>query len=172
MLIYSYAWWFVRQPGRYDRALIDDWMPFPGRRVSVILPYMFPGRVQLITYTHNCTVCGGPLDGHPSACSFSNSIARDFAPVHSVRGFSPLGFEWVADRQRPHRYDLFMQSLWPPLVLFSLYPAVTFLRGPLRRRWRKKRGLCTTCGYVLRGNTTGRCPECGTKHSMPLPHGA
>lgn len=31
----------------------------------------------------------------------------------------------------------------------------------LRRR-REKHGLCGGCGYDLRGNVSGRCPECGT----------
>ena len=29
--------------------------------------------------------------------------------------------------------------------------------------WRLERGLCTACGYDLRENESGRCPECGTK---------
>jgi len=26
---------------------------------------------------------------------------------------------------------------------------------------RRKRGCCLACGYDLRGNGSGRCPECG-----------
>lgn len=29
------------------------------------------------------------------------------------------------------------------------------------RHTRRQRGLCERCGYDLRGNTSGRCPECG-----------
>jgi hypothetical protein len=36
------------------------------------------------------------------------------------------------------------------------------IHGNLReRRWRD--GLCLRCGYPLRGNTSGACPECGEK---------
>ena len=46
--------------------------------------------------------------------------------------------------------------LWIPFVL--VVGATAFLW------WRDRRilvGLCTSCGYNLTGNTTGRCPECG-----------
>lgn len=32
-----------------------------------------------------------------------------------------------------------------------------------RKRRRRKRGLCVKCGYDLRGNESGVCPECGEK---------
>ena len=47
-------------------------------------------------------------------------------------------------------------------LLFSSYPVVLFIRGPLRRHRRRKRGLCVPCGYDLRGSPK-RCPECGTE---------
>ncbi|MBI1825941.1 MAG: hypothetical protein HY287_12605 [Planctomycetes bacterium] len=45
--------------------------------------------------------------------------------------------------------------------LFGLYPAIAFLRGPLRRWQRRQRGLCVQCAYNLTGNVSGTCPECG-----------
>lgn len=42
-----------------------------------------------------------------------------------------------------------------------------------RRAWARRRrtrfGLCVRCGYDLRGNESGRCPECGQAHGIP-PH--
>ncbi len=52
---------------------------------------------------------------------------------------------------------------WIVLVALAIYPTIAFIRGPLRRRRRRKRGLCIACGYNLTGNTTGVCPECATK---------
>ena len=51
--------------------------------------------------------------------------------------------------------------LWIPFILFASYPTVAFIRGPLRRYRRRKRGLCVKCGYNLTGLTKPRCPECG-----------
>ena len=48
------------------------------------------------------------------------------------------------------------------MVLLAAYPAIAFVRGPLRR-WRRRRGgRCLSCGYNLRDNESGVCPECGT----------
>lgn len=52
--------------------------------------------------------------------------------------------------------------LWLLFVLFAAYPAIAFIRGPLRRYRRRSRGLCLRCGYSLRGLTEPRCPECST----------
>ena len=54
--------------------------------------------------------------------------------------------------------------LWFPLAIFLPYPAVTAVRGPWRRRRRRRRGLCASCGYSLRGLPHLRCPECGTEN--------
>ena len=53
--------------------------------------------------------------------------------------------------------------LWAPLVLFAAYPTLAFIRGPLRRRRRKRKGLCRTCGYDLTANVSDVCPECAAK---------
>ncbi|MCH9033111.1 MAG: hypothetical protein IID42_01240 [Planctomycetes bacterium] len=49
---------------------------------------------------------------------------------------------------------------WMPFIFLGAYPTLAFIRGPLRRYRRRKRGLCVTCGYDLRGSPE-RCPECG-----------
>ncbi len=60
------------------------------------------------------------------------------------------------------RYDgcIFLGST---TVVLAAYPAIAFIRGPLRRYRRRRRGLCVTCGYNLTGNESGRCPECATE---------
>jgi len=48
-------------------------------------------------------------------------------------------------------------SLWTPLSICVLVGAV------VASRWKVARaGCCAECGYDLRGNVSGRCPECGT----------
>lgn len=51
-------------------------------------------------------------------------------------------------------------------IMFSTYPCIAFVRGPLRRWRRRRKGLCLTCGYDLTGNESGVCSECGTKANV------
>ena len=56
-------------------------------------------------------------------------------------------------------------SVWIAMAittLLAIYPTIAFIRGPLRRYRRRKKGLCVSCGYDLTGNVSGVCPECGT----------
>ena len=71
--------------------------------------------------------------------------------LHVLPWFSPLGSVWMLG-----------VPLWIPFLLFAAYPTLAFIRGPLRRYRRRKRGLCVTCGYDLRGSPK-RCPECGVE---------
>ncbi|UCE61531.1 MAG: hypothetical protein JSU63_07230 [Phycisphaerales bacterium] len=50
-----------------------------------------------------------------------------------------------------------------PSLLFAVYTAAAFIRGPLRRRRRRRKGLCESCGYNLTGNESGVCPECARR---------
>jgi len=43
----------------------------------------------------------------------------------------------------------------------------TILRPAWVSRQRVRMGLCGKCSYDLTGNTSGRCPECGTAVSSP-----
>jgi len=48
---------------------------------------------------------------------------------------------------------------WLLLVVCSLFPLLRL--GAIIRRWqRRRRGLCTACGYDLR-SSPNQCPECG-----------
>lgn len=46
-------------------------------------------------------------------------------------------------------------------VRLMLMMVIAFARGPCRRFLRRRRGLCVSCGYNLRGLPQPRCPECG-----------
>ena len=51
---------------------------------------------------------------------------------------------------------------WLLFAGLARWPALAFVRGPLRRWRRRKRGQCLHCGYNLAGLPERRCPECGT----------
>ena len=52
---------------------------------------------------------------------------------------------------------------WMAITFLVAYPTIAFVRGPLRRWRRRRKGFCLKCGYNLTGNVSGVCSECGTK---------
>ena len=71
------------------------------------------------------------------------------------------------------RKDLFV-PLWHFLVVFCLVAgiwAVPRTRARHRLRSRQAGGLCLNCGYDLRGNSSPRCPECGSKRRFRASRG-
>ena len=66
------------------------------------------------------------------------------------------------------RIDRLYLPLWTPIIMFAAYPSIAFIRGPLRRWRRGRRGLCLKCGYNLEGNVSGVCSECGRAYAMPV----
>ena len=81
-----------------------------------------------------------------------------------IKGHRAFGFwylySFAGSFASPSMVDVRV-PLWAPSVLFAGYPAAAFIRGPLRRWRRPRKGLCVKCGYNLTGNTSGICPECG-----------
>ncbi len=89
---------------------------------------------------------------------------EDFAGWTNRTEFRIITSHWyMAD----FRWTAVSFPLSPVWILFSVYPTIAFIRGPLRRHRRRKRGQCLTCGYNLTGNISGVCPECGTKIDSP-----
>ena len=86
--------------------------------------------------------------------------------AHSWRGFA---FNDEVQVPGTHPVTVNMRNTevsapaWAVAALFGWYPALAFIRGPLRRWRRHRKGLCLKCGYNLKGNVTGKCSECGTE---------
>ncbi len=88
-------------------------------------------------------------------------------PLKSVRG----GAAGITRADRLYRWVIrvpighFCVPYRPIMVGFFLntlfYAVILLLPSELRRHIRRKRGLCATCGYDLRGNLEYGCPECG-----------
>jgi len=69
----------------------------------------------------------------------------------------------------PWRMTAITCPMWLPTVfIMGLWCALTVTSPRLERWRRRKRGLCTKCGYNLTGNISGICPECGVA-VMPVP---
>lgn len=87
----------------------------------------------------------------------------DFSRIIRYRGF----YSMTSDFSMGLRTWWLGFPLWAAFALFAFYPALAFIRGPLRRHRRRKRRLCLKCGYNLAGNVSGVCPECGSAVSDP-----
>ncbi|MCP4591424.1 MAG: hypothetical protein GY842_11815 [bacterium] len=79
-----------------------------------------------------------------------------------------LHVSWLPGQTGCSHYGLVV-PLWFLFVVLSAYPLVAFIRGPVRCYRRRRKGLCTTCGYDLTGNESGRCPECGAEAPRGTP---
>jgi hypothetical protein len=101
------------------------------------------GNVQAV-YAHTTTAQlprrrVTPMVGSLGVLSFGTGMNNEWRWVHAV---VPV---WVVTS----------------VLLFP--PALAYVRGPLRRSWRGRRNQCVECGYSLAGNSSGVCPECGTR---------
>lgn len=65
------------------------------------------------------------------------------------------------------RYRQVAIPFWSVYAVFAAYLTFAFIRGPVRRWRRRRKGLCVNCAYNLTGNVSGICPECGTKIERP-----
>jgi hypothetical protein len=70
--------------------------------------------------------------------------------VNSTLGWQP---SYAFDRSGRVILDL-----WQPLLIMIVLTAIAWLAN----RFRFPVGHCQKCGYDLRGNLSGVCPECGT----------
>ena len=127
---------YGREEGRYEVFLYSGWV-----------------EVNYITAGHY------GIGGLARAGQYGNRLAPTRNWWGSC-GRAPTG-EWSNTfRQTGFGYWAIV-PMWEPLLLFGIYPAIAFIRGPLRRHRRRKKGLCLKCGYNLTGNESGICPECG-----------
>jgi len=104
-------------------------------------------KTKYSTYGKNNLIFGG--------CYYRTFFLPSTTICHSPKGFLPDG------QPQGIRWDQLKLPIWLLFILFSIYPTIAFISGPLRRYRRRRKGLCIHCGYNLTGNTTGVCSECG-----------
>lgn len=147
--------WLASRSQRLSWRIIDSdsaWLSIDchlGRFTAYYLTYNFDGRHAYLQQT----LRPGALLQH---AMLRNNI--DPRSLRRLRGRFQLRLN-PRGKLSNVRYVAF--PLWAPLILFIGYPAVGLIRGPLRRGYRRKHGLCVKCGYDLTGNVTRVCSECG-----------
>jgi predicted amidophosphoribosyltransferase len=109
-----------------------------------------------------CPKCGASA-GHRSGCPHSDVVIDDYFPSPPRRYVRSTPFARSVLNYPDWRSYSVSVPLWFLCLALGAYPTVAFVRGPLRRRRRRKRGLCVNCAYDLTGNVSGICPECGAR---------
>ena len=154
------------RPGPRDMALRGYWTSDPylirGCIVSASLSYRLANRRWNEAFWSSDVgifriTCYSP---HKCTSSFArHSYAR-------YREFGGFGFNSGLTCCAKGRLGISFSAdvpLWASSVFLATYPTIAFIRGPLRRWRRRKRGECVNCGYNLTGNVTGVCSECGMR---------
>ncbi len=115
----------------------------------------------------------GRLESHCVVFLDSGGLVIDYGPytwrTPPRKYFSQVvaGFSFAHHTTATQEYRSFRTPYWALFVLFIAYPATAFIRGPLRRYRRRRKGLCVKCAYDLTGNVSGVCSECGAKIEKP-----
>lgn len=87
--------------------------------------------------------------------SSGNTLAKTGSEIPFLGGYQQTESPRVFSA-----YELIL-SFFPLWLVLGALPATAFIRGPLRRDYRARRGRCVDCGYDLRADRAGICPECG-----------
>lgn len=131
-----------------------------GPRYSLFLSAR-KGEFLIIRNRMYCFGCGRLEPDHSPDCSPDGTLFLISWRRVVEREFGIPGLRWISYDDVGVRTNKLTISLWLMFIIFALYPVAVFVRGPIRRHRRRKRGLCLTCGYDLTGNESDRCPECG-----------
>ena len=120
------------------------------------------------------TVSVGPgLEGRPPA-AWGHSSGFPAAVPPPQTGWNRLGFRHWPNGMRivNENYEVIGHQTWVVprwLVILPLtFPALAWGITRLRRRSKRRPGLCRSCGYDLTGNLSGVCPECGGGSGWPI----
>lgn len=130
------------------------------------VPYAESGAGELFRKIANM-----PYPPPPSPPTLSSMLRRyGFSVLYWTSYRHLLNHRFEVDKVSKGRWLELRFPTWFLFMLFAPYPTIAFVRGPFRRlcwrysrRYRRERGLCERCAYDLTGNTSGVCPECGTK---------
>ncbi len=108
-----------------------------------------------------------PLDVRETATSWALGVATPGELPHEFDNFEPsIWLPGLARPKRPRQEALGVRfsghtvsvPMYLPTLVSLIWPALSLLPW-YRRRVRRLEGMCSNCGYDLRGSA-GHCPEC------------
>jgi len=99
---------------------------------------------------------------HAGRISILYDGGAELLPKINAR-FSHLGIEFSSSCGSSWDYITLSFPAWMLASPLLAIPPLFLTKRYLRRRKRKRCGLCVRCTYDLTGNVSGTCPECGSK---------
>jgi hypothetical protein len=95
---------------------------------------------------------------YPTSFHFNGPPGWELMPCDEEENWRRLQSVAIPEFQILPTYSYIRVPLWMPCIL---------ILGALLRLWQVHHSFpppaCRRCGYDLRGNTSGVCPECGTR---------
>lgn len=88
------------------------------------------------------------------------SIQRTFWNMRRLERPGWHGFRYITWKMKTVLIIEPLKARW--FTTIALVPLLLAFAGFLRRRIRRRRGRCESCGYILLGLPSAHCPECGT----------
>lgn len=97
--------------------------------------------------------------------------AYNNSPIDYVMSIDE-GFRWEIPPRQPASVGTFRSSCFAfrttvLIYLLALWFCIRSLKTKFSERRLRAGGLCAQCAYDLEGNTSGVCPECGTRVATP-----
>jgi len=132
----------------------------------------FHGKVMV--YYSFCPTCNELGGKHHSSCQYDDygtSVQYGYSPPKPPDlALGPVAITNTSGRNcRFHSGWELNLHCWFVFAVSAIGLALTLFWNKSRiANNRRRRGLCGLCKYNLTGNTTGVCPECGTKVATTL----
>jgi len=142
------------------------WVSAGGRSIPLLSQGAYRWRVDVSVYNLGKSLRivfprgTGQRGGPPMTSRHEFTSAARQTVVGPWLGFSYKHTVEVS-RDRTFRVTGIDLPLWMLTAACGSYPLIAFLRGPGRGWRRRRQGRCAFCGYILVGNTSGVCSECG-----------
>ena len=127
----------------------------PGRDVYSLWAERGEVCFRQIRHTH-----GALEEWRHEAVALTPGWARYVPPYADTRRAGGFWWETGLAPGRGQPYFALVVPYWA-VAAVSLAPAAWAAHRRLRRRRRRRSGHCRACGYDLKANVSGVCPECG-----------
>lgn len=143
---------------------VNHILPWYGTLLLALIDILYLGFIalQLVRRSRQLQMTGRTKRRFPKREVLQQRLEALFLGIYCLALL--IGISFVLPRYFGHRQH-HVAGFGYILAFFFAMPIVLVFWGMSRRQarieFRRKNGMCLNCGYDLRGNSTGLCPECG-----------